>query len=163
MEPKRMRRILLVDDEPKILVALRRSLQWDGYQVFTANNAAEALALMKADPVDVVMSDNMMPDMTGVELFALMRKDWPDTTRVMLTGLSDHEVALRALDQGSIFRYLTKPWDEVDLRITVRQAFEHARQRTESKHLLDFMDRPRHAQQLDALVALVPECVPEKA
>jgi adenylate cyclase len=158
-----MPRILLVDDEPKILVALRRSLQWDGYQIFTANNGAEALALMRADPVDVVMSDNMMPGMTGVELFSVLRKEWPDTARVMLTGLSDHEVALKALDQGAIFRYLTKPWDDVDLRITVRQAFEHAAQRAEAKHLLDFMDRPRHAQQLDALVKLVPECVvPEK-
>lgn len=150
MTPKR---ILLVDDEPRILTALRRTLQWDGYQIFTATNAGHAIELMIADPVDLVMSDNMMPHMTGIELFEQLKKTWPDTVRVMLTGLSDHEVALRALEQGAIFRFLTKPWDDVDLRITVKQAMEHRAHKLENKHLLDFMDR-RHGQ-LDTLIDVV--------
>ncbi len=151
MKPQR---VLLVDDEPRILTALRRTLQWDGYEILTANGPDEAIAIMNTDPVDVVLSDNMMPGMTGVELFERMHRQWPDTTRVMLTGLSDHEVALRALEQGAIFRFLTKPWDEVDLRITLRQAFAHRADKVESRHLLDFMDR-RHSKQLDTLVDVV--------
>src|SRR5438046_1619147 len=135
MSPKR---ILLVDDEPRILTALRRTLSWDGHQIFTATRAADALELMTVDPVDLVISDNMMPGFTGIELFAQMHKVWPDTVRVMLTGVSDHEVALKALEHGAIFRYLTKPWDDVDLRITVRQALEHRAFKLESRHLLDF-------------------------
>jgi DNA-binding NtrC family response regulator len=150
-----LRRILLVDDEPSILVALRRTLQWDGYQIFTAIDAPHALELMEADPVDVVMSDCIMPGQTGIELFEQMRTRWPDTVRVMLTGLSDHEVALKALERGAIFRYLTKPWDDIDLRITVRQALAHRAERVEGRHLLDFMDR-RHGQ-LETLVDLVPD------
>jgi DNA-binding NtrC family response regulator len=149
------KRILLVDDEPRILQALRRSLQWDGHQIFTATTGQDALALMAADPVDLVISDNMMPTMTGIELFAEMHKNWPDTVRVMLTGLSDHEVALRALEQGAIFRFLTKPWDDVDLRITVRQALEHRESKLESRHLLDFMDR-RHTE-LETIIELVAQ------
>lgn len=149
------KRILLVDDEPRILQALRRSLQWDGHQIFTATTGHDALALMAADPVDLVISDNMMPTMTGIELFAEMHKNWPDTVRIMLTGLSDHEVALRALEKGAIFRFLTKPWDDVDLRITVRQALEHRDAKLESRHLLDFMDR-RHTE-LETIVQLVAQ------
>ena len=147
------KRILLVDDEPRVLTALRRSMNWDGHDVFTATNASAALELMRVDPVDLVISDNMMPGVTGIELFAQMHKLWPDTTRVMLTGVSDHEVALRALEQGAIFRYMTKPWDDVDLRITVRQALEHRHHKLETRHLLDFMDR-RHGE-LDTLVDVV--------
>jgi adenylate cyclase len=147
------KRILLVDDEPRILQALRRTLNWDGHHVFTATRAHDALQLMAVDPVDLVISDNLMPGLTGIELFAELQRQWPDTVRVMLTGLSDHEVALRALEQGAIFRFLTKPWDEVDLRITVRQALEHRAQKLESRHLLDFMDR-RHAS-LDTLADVV--------
>lgn len=147
------KRILLVDDEPRILQALRRTLHWDGHQIFTATNARDALELMEVDPVDLVISDNMMPGITGIELFAQMHKAWPDTVRVMLTGLSDHEVALRALEKGSIFRFLTKPWDDVDLRITVRQALEHREEKLEARHLLDFMDR-RHGQ-LDTIIDVV--------
>ncbi|MBL8952209.1 MAG: response regulator [Myxococcaceae bacterium] len=146
-------RILLVDDEPRILQALRRTLTWDGYQIFTATNARDALDLMLVDPVDLVISDNMMPNVTGIEMLSQMHKLWPDTVRVMLTGLSDHEVALKALEQGSIFRFLTKPWDDVDLRITVRQALEHRASKLESRHLLDFMDR-RH-ENLETLVDVV--------
>src|SRR4051812_1042243 len=128
------RRILLVDDEPAVLKALRRTLTWDGYQIFTSTNAADALELMTVDPVDLVVSDNMMPGFNGIDLFAQMHKLWPDTVRIMLTGVSDHEVALSALERGAIFRYLTKPWDETDLRITVRQAMEHRSQKLESRH-----------------------------
>jgi DNA-binding NtrC family response regulator len=148
-------RILLVDDEPRILTALRRSLQWDGHQIFTATNAADALELMSVDPVEVVVSDNMMPGFNGIDLLAQMHKLWPDTVRVMLTGVSDHEVALHALERGSVFRYLTKPWDDVDLRITVRQAIEHRALKLESRHLLDFMDRRHSSSELDALADLM--------
>jgi DNA-binding NtrC family response regulator len=147
------KRILLVDDEPRILTALRRSMQWDGHQIFTATNAHDALSLMSVDPVDLVISDNMMPGITGIELFSQLVKLWPDTVRVMLTGVSDHEIALRALEQGSIFRFLTKPWDDCDLRITVRQALAHRAQKLEARHLLDFMDRPH--EQLDTLIDVV--------
>jgi DNA-binding NtrC family response regulator len=147
------RSILLVDDEPRVLQVLRRTLQWEGARIFTSTNAEDALQLMEVDPVDLVISDAMMPGVTGLQLLAQLHRRWPDTVRVMLTSMADHELALRALEQGAIFRFLTKPWDNVDLRITVRQALEHRAEKLELRRLLADMER-RHAT-LDTLVDVV--------
>lgn len=148
-------RVLLVDDEAKILTALCRALQPDGYTLYTASGPRQALELLSLVPMDVLISDNLMPGMNGLELLTQARRKWPDVMRVMLTGLDDVGVALRAVEQGAVFRYHTKPWNPVELRVTVRLAVQHRASRLETRHLLDFLDRS-HAGQLEALAALAP-------
>jgi DNA-binding NtrC family response regulator len=149
-------RVLLVDDEPKILSALCRTLRAEGYMMFTANGAQQALDLVNVASFDVVVSDITMPGVNGVALMGEMRRRCPDTVRIMLTGLPDLGVALRAVEEGAVFRYFTKPWNDVELRVAMRQAIAHGKARLEARHLLDFMDR-NHNRQLDALVDAAPK------
>jgi adenylate cyclase len=151
--------VLLVDDEPQVLQALQRAVLRNGCEVITASSGVDAFAVLGRQPIDVVVSDFMMPGMTGIELFARMRAEHPDITRVMLTGASDSEVALRALEQGAIFRFLNKPWDADALRAALCEAILHRDRKLESRHLLDFMDR-RHSRQLDAIIDVVAAAKP---
>ena len=116
--------VLCVDDEPNILAALKRALRPEGCHVLQANSGAEALVLMAQDPVDVVVSDMRMPAMDGASLLAQIRQRWPDTERILLTGYSDMNDTVAAINGGQIYRYLHKPWDDLELRIAVRQAAE---------------------------------------
>lgn len=116
--------VLCVDDEPSILSALRRVLRTEGCRILTAGSGAEALALLEAEPVDVVVSDMRMPVMDGARLLAEVRARWPGTARVLLTGYADMEATILAINEGQIYRYIHKPWDETELRLTVRQAAE---------------------------------------
>ena len=112
--------VLCVDDEPSILSALRRVLRAEGCRILTAGSGAEALALLEAEPVDVVVSDMRMPVMDGARLLAEVRARWPGTARVLLTGYADMDATILAINEGQIYRYIHKPWDETELRLTVR-------------------------------------------
>lgn len=102
-------RIVCVDDEPRILKGLRRRIGRD-YDVSTAESGAEALALMKEEePFQVVVSDMRMPGMTGAQFLAQVRTEYPDTVRILLTGQSDLNDAIAAVNEGNIFRFLSKP------------------------------------------------------
>src|SRR6185295_9358201 len=103
------RRVLLVDDEQQILVALRDALEED-YDVLTANSPVAALRLLEhEDNVAVVISDQRMPEMTGVELLTRLAS-LSDAARIMITGYSDMNAVVRAVNSGRIFGYITKPW-----------------------------------------------------
>ncbi len=116
--------VLCVDDEPNILAALKRALRPEGCRVLTAQSGAEALALMEDDPTDVVVSDMRMPGMDGATLLAKIRQRWPETERILLTGYSDMAETVAAINGGQIYRYIHKPWDDLEVRIAVRQAAE---------------------------------------
>ncbi|MCR4438165.1 MAG: response regulator [bacterium] len=118
-------RVLFVDDEPHVLAALRRSLRKEPYELLCATSAAEALRLIATVPVDVVVSDEQMPGMSGSELLAEVRRRHPDTVRMMLSGKATLEGAIRAINDGAIYRFFIKPCDEVDLATTIRHALEH--------------------------------------
>ncbi len=117
-------RVLLVDDEPAVLSALRRTLRQDGYQILTTGNGAEALGHLGTHTVSLVVSDHRMPGMTGVELLRRVREKWPDTTRMMLTGYADLQATMAAINDGEVYRFLAKPWEEADLRRAVREGVE---------------------------------------
>ncbi|WP_440110846.1 HD domain-containing phosphohydrolase [Acidovorax sp. BL-A-41-H1] len=117
--------VLCVDDEPGILSALKRVLRAEDCKVLQANGGAEALQLLEQHPVDVVVSDMRMPGMDGAALLAEVRKRWPETARILLTGYADMNATIAAINNGQIYRYIHKPWDETELRLTVRQAAEH--------------------------------------
>ena len=118
----RARTILLVDDEPSVLAALRRTLRPDGHRVLIAGSAAEALGHLAVEPVDLLIADIDMPVMGGLELLRRVRQSSPATVRVILSGRGSLETALRAINEGEVYRYLTKPWDNASLRATVRDA-----------------------------------------
>jgi len=116
--------ILLVDDEPAILAALRRTLRGRGYRIFTADNPVQALKLLDRERVDLVVSDVDMPQMTGTDLVSRIRVAFPHVVRILLTGRGTMEAALKAINDGEVHRFLTKPWDEDELRTTIAQALE---------------------------------------
>ena len=114
--------MLFVDDEVNILKSLARLFRAEPVRVLTASSAPEALALLGSEPVQVVVSDQRMPGTTGVKLLAQMRERRPDVVRILLTGHTEIGVAIEAINHGEIFRLLTKPWNDDELRATVRQA-----------------------------------------
>ncbi|MCK0512939.1 EAL domain-containing protein [Aromatoleum buckelii] len=118
------RTLLLVDDEPSIQSALRRVLRSEGYILLFAGNAAEALDLLAKHAVGVVMSDFRIPGMDGIQLLDRVKTLYPDTVRLVLSGYSDIGTITNAINRGSIFRFLHKPWDDRELLQSVRDAFE---------------------------------------
>ncbi|MCY0966265.1 HD domain-containing phosphohydrolase [Parathalassolituus penaei] len=116
-------RILLVDDEPAVLQALKRLL-YRQYQVETASSGHDALAKLSEEPFDLIISDMRMPGMSGADLLAICFERWPDMTRVLITGYSDLESAVKAVNDGNIFRYVNKPWNNEQLRGIVADALQ---------------------------------------
>ncbi|MDZ7337820.1 MAG: response regulator [candidate division KSB1 bacterium] len=117
-------KVLFVDDEPHVLAALRRALHREPYQVLCASSGTEALRLMAETPVDAVISDEQMPGMSGSELLAEVRRRYPETVRMMLTGNATLSTAIRAINDGEVYRFFTKPCNELDLATTIRHALE---------------------------------------
>jgi len=117
--------ILIVDDEASVRGALRRTLRSEGYEIVEAASGAEGLEVVRSRPVDVIVSDHAMPNMTGLELLRQARLHRPDSLRIILTGQADLDMAVRAINEGAIYRFLLKPWDQIDLRVMLRLALGH--------------------------------------
>jgi DNA-binding NtrC family response regulator len=113
--------ILLVDDEPEILFSLRGLLRKE-FEVHTAESGAEAIEVLKQHPVHVIMTDQRMPGMTGVQLLHRVRGEHPQAIRIVFTGYADIKAVIDAVNQGHIYRYITKPWDPDELLGVIRQA-----------------------------------------
>jgi DNA-binding NtrC family response regulator len=135
-EGKMQHKVLFVDDEPSVIKALKRAFHKESYEILTADSAEEALEILERESVDVVVSDEQMPGMTGCELLAIVCKRFPDTIRIILTGHASLEVVIRAINEGQIYRFFTKPWNDVDLAITIRQALQQKDLIEESRRLL---------------------------
>lgn len=129
--------ILCVDDEPNILSALRRTLTSFGYRVITADSGQQGLKLLQDDPAEVVISDMRMPGMDGVSFLEYVSVRWPDSTRVLLTGYSSLEATVDAVNRGRVFSYISKPWEDDELHVTVQQALNHFRVTEENRRLAD--------------------------
>lgn len=127
--------ILCVDDEPNILSALKRLFRGAGLQVRTAVGGAAGLALLELEPVDLVISDMRMPEMDGTEFLQQVRQRWPDTMRLLLTGYSEVSSIIGAINRGEIYRYISKPWDDNDMVLIVRQALERKALEHEKRRL----------------------------
>jgi DNA-binding NtrC family response regulator len=136
MTPPNERKILIVDDEVHVCNALRRSLSRESYSITTSNDPLQALELMKTDRFDLVISDHLMPQMTGLEFLKIVHDRYPETVRITLTGHADMQTAIDAINQGEIYRFLTKPWDDVELKVTVTLAFEKLDLERENRRLL---------------------------
>ncbi len=125
-EPQRQT-LLLVDDEAPILTALQRLLRQDGYHILLASSAREGLELLALHEVQVILCDQRMESMSGTEFFDRVKDLYPDTLRIVLSGYTDLESIMGAINRGAIYRFYTKPWDNQQLREHIREAFVHHR------------------------------------
>ncbi|MEE3332172.1 MAG: HD domain-containing phosphohydrolase [Myxococcota bacterium] len=127
--------VLFVDDEVNILKALRRLLRNEPINVLTASRPGEAIDLLAREDVQVLVTDQRMPDMSGVDMLSTIRERNPDIVRMMLTGYTEMKIAVEAINRGEIFRLITKPWNDDELKATLRQAFDHYDLKREIKRL----------------------------
>ncbi|RUL87875.1 hybrid sensor histidine kinase/response regulator [Tautonia sociabilis] len=116
--------LLVVDDEPEVLRSLFDLFRLD-YRVLTATRGAEALELLGREDVSVIMSDQRMPEMSGVEFLRRARAIRPEATRLLITGYADLKAVIDAINEGHVFRYVAKPWEPDELGTVIRQAVEH--------------------------------------
>jgi len=116
--------LLFVDDEANILSSLKRLFRPFGYRILTAESGAAGLEIMARESVDLVISDMRMPEMNGAQFLEQVRQNWPDAVRILLTGYADISSTIDAINKGQIYRYISKPWEDNDIAITVRQALE---------------------------------------
>lgn len=129
--------ILLVDDEENIRNALTRVLKSEGYHILGAKSGAEALRILAEEQVHVILSDLGMPEMDGVTLLKKVARNYPDTVRLVVSAYADAQNILAAVNTGEIYRYIVKPWNDLELRISVRQAIAFQNLKAEKQHLLD--------------------------
>jgi diguanylate cyclase (GGDEF)-like protein/PAS domain S-box-containing protein len=176
------RTLLLVDDEENIVSALRRALRSDGYHVVTANSGMEGLQRLSEHQVSVIVSDQRMPGMTGVDFLRRAKELYPDTVRIVLSGYTELKSVTDAINEGAIYKFLTKPWDDDQLRGHIAEAFRRkeladenhrlARELKEANHDLDEVNRrlqslldiqgeqiSRDRARLEAVYELL-ECIP---
>ena len=125
-----------MDDEPNVTSALKRSLRRDPYEVLSAGSAQEGLEILAREPIDVVVSDEKMPGMSGSEFLGLVCRKYPHTVRMMLTGQASLEAAIRAINEGEVYRFFTKPCNDADLRVTIRHALQQRDLVRQSRRLL---------------------------
>jgi DNA-binding response OmpR family regulator/signal transduction histidine kinase len=146
--------ILFVDDEPEVLALLRRTFtEEDGYVALTASGGEEALALLEARPVDLLVTDQRMPGMTGIGLATRARRLRPDLPVILLTAYTEPGDMLEAINQGEVYRYLVKPWDTADLRQAVVRALEQLELKRERAWLYLEAERRQAALQVASDIA----------
>jgi len=138
-------RILYVDDELGNLTAFEGLFFRSSYEVITANGAEEALEILEKNPVQLLITDQRMPDMTGLELLKIVSKKYPEIIKIILTGFSDIEIVKAAVNEASIFRYLNKPWEKEELRNVTKQALEVYQLRKDNKQLIEDLQKANEA------------------
>jgi signal transduction histidine kinase len=127
--------LLVVDDEPDLVRSVQDLLRFD-YRVLGATRAADGLKLMQSERVHIVMTDQRMPEMTGVEMLRRVKETHPDTIRLLFTAYSDLPTVIDAINQGSVYRYISKPWEVEDLKATLRQSYDYYRLQEERRLLV---------------------------
>lgn len=133
--------LLFVDDEPGILSSLRRLFRPHGYRILTAESGAAGLEILAQEEVDLVVSDMRMPNMDGAKFLREVRTRWPRVVRLLLTGYADIASTIEAINQGEIYRYVSKPWDDDEIVRTVRDSLERKRLERENARLAELTRR----------------------
>jgi YesN/AraC family two-component response regulator len=117
--------ILCVDDEENILSSLRRLLRGEDYRIMTAASSMEGLKVLEENDVQLIISDQRMPGMSGTEFFAVVRERFPEAIRIILSGYTDVDAITESINKGHIYKLLLKPWDDQRLKLEVKQALEY--------------------------------------
>ncbi len=131
-----MNHILLVDDEQNVLNALTRALFDEQLEISCAKSGEEALKIISTKPFKLVISDERMIGMQGSELLAILKEKYPQTLRILLTGHATLDAAMKAVNQGEIYRFFTKPWNDTELKFAIRTAIERFDLEAENRRLL---------------------------
>ncbi|MGR8934469.1 MAG: HD domain-containing phosphohydrolase [Gammaproteobacteria bacterium] len=118
------RNLLLVDDEPNIINALKRSLRPGSYRIFTADSGAQGLEVLSRQAIGVIISDQRMPAMSGTEFLSVVKERYPETVRIVLSGYSDPDSMTDAINIGAVYKFISKPWQDDELRASVEDAFK---------------------------------------
>ncbi len=135
------RTVLFVDDEEKILKSLKRSFVDEPYETIFANSGKEAIEVLKRKEAHVLVTDMRMPEMDGLELLKIVREKHTHIIRMVLSGYADTDALLASINQGEIFRFITKPWkSDAELKIIIRQAIEFYELHSEHDMLLHFFE-----------------------
>jgi DNA-binding NtrC family response regulator len=160
---KAQRHILVVDDDDFVRIALERCLKSEGYLTTSVCGAPEALDLLATRSFDAVLTDYLMPTMNGLELLKRVRNRYPDALRMMLTGHAETTVAIDAINHGEIYRFLTKPWDVNELKVTLFVAFEQQDLERENRRLLTMVrQQTRLLEQVEAAMPGLLGSISEK-
>ncbi len=133
--------ILLLDDEENILNALNRTLRREGYRIMTSTSGPEGLSIIEKEKITLVLSDHRMPGMDGVEFLSEVRKRSPDTIRMMLTGYADMKSVVEAINRGEVYRFITKPWNDEEIRLILMDAVRHYELIQENRDLHELTQR----------------------
>lgn len=133
-----MVKVLCVDDEKNVLRSLRRLFMDDGYEILTAGSAEEGLEILHADgSIQVVISDYRMPGMNGIDFLRGVCHNWPDTVRIVLSGYADTAAVVEAINDGEIYKFIPKPWNDTELRVAIQKAIERYFLKKKNRQLMD--------------------------
>ena len=149
--------VLFVDDESNILSSLNRLFRPKNYKIFIASSGEDGLSILEQQKIDVVISDMRMPEMNGAEFLEQVKIKWPATVRILLTGYTDMNAAIDAINKAGIYRYLSKPWEDNDIQLTVANAIEYKRLQEERAVLLELTTKQN--EQLQSVNAHLDEQV----
>ncbi len=133
-------KVLFVDDEPKVTRAMKNTLRKEKYEILSAESAQEALGILERQAVDIVVTDEQMPGMSGTDFLVLIKNKYPNTFRILLTGQAGPEAALKAINEANVYRFLLKPCNGLDLLITIRRALEYKTILKKTGHLVQAGD-----------------------
>ncbi len=128
--------ILYIDDEQNNLISFKATFRIK-YNVYTAISGEEAKKVLESNPIDIIITDQRMPNMTGVEFLESILEKYPDPMRILLTGYADMNAVIDAINKGKIFHYLTKPWNEEELDMTIKRAYDVYRLKMDEKELTE--------------------------
>ncbi len=128
--------IIYIDDEENNLVSFKATFRMK-YNIFTAISAEEAKKIMDDKPIDIIITDQRMPNTTGVEFLESILEKYPEPMRILLTGYADLNAVIDAVNKGKIFHYLTKPWNEAELDDTIKRAYDVYKLRRDEKELTE--------------------------
>ena len=137
--------VLYIDDEPVYLIAFRASFR-RAYNIFTAGSAMEAMAILKKENIQVIISDNRMPDISGIDFFKSILDQYKYTVRILLTAYRDLQDAIDAINSAHVHKFITKPWDETEMKTVIMQAYDKYlkdKQEQSNLEILDFFVRQK--------------------
>jgi response regulator RpfG family c-di-GMP phosphodiesterase len=141
----RQHTILFVDDEENILSSFKRLLRNENYTILALDNPREVKSIMEHTVVSLIISDQRMPEINGLDLLKEAKELYPDTVRILLTGYADVQVAIKAINEGGVYRFISKPWSDEELRIAIRQSLAYYDLIMDNKVLLQMVQKQKDA------------------
>ncbi len=129
-------KVLYVDDEKHNLTSFKATYRRE-FKVYTAESAQEGMQILDDEEVDIILTDQRMPQMTGVEFLEQIKEKHPGPIRILITGYSDIQAIIDAINKGQVYRYISKPWDTQDLQLVIQQAYEVFSLRKENAKLME--------------------------